>query len=610
MRLEGFGASGMDTDQVVQSLMEAERKPLRKIEQDKQLVEWKIEEYREVISEVNDFRSEFFDVLNQENYMLSDRVFNSFTTESEDSSVVTINATSDAMSGSHEVNVEQLATQARATSGAGISKNVTGSNAASFDFSEEGESFTLILDGESRTITLDDSVDSLEKVQESIDARFGEGKVEVQENDGKISFAAEQGSGVNRIDVRDATDGGALETLGFDDDSNYSNRLGRFDTLSELADKFDFEDDLFDGDDNVSFTINDVDFSFDVDTRMSDMMNEINNSDANVTMRYNELSDKFEITSDISGAGNTIEFSEDESSFFEAININGEEDIVSGQDAKATIDGQEVTRSNNTFSDSGVNFTLNGESVGDETTTVSVNRDTDAVFDKITNFVGAYNDLIEGINERTSQTRDRDYAPLTREQRDQMSEDEIENWEERAKQGLISRDPILSSMVNNMRSSLFNNIEGVDGGLHSIGISTGTFEQRGKLIIDEDELKESIKNNPNEVRDVFIAGSSDSNSNEQGVARRIEGIIQDNVRTTRNDSGRKGRLLEKAGMEGDSSLTNNVLFRRLQNFDRQITRSTERLEKREEEHYQRFARFESAMFKMMEQGESALAQLQ
>ena len=609
MRLEGFGASGMDTDQVVQSLMAAERMPLSKIEQDKQLVEWKIEEYREVISEVNDFRSEFFDVLNRDNYMLSDRVFNSFTTKSENSGVVTINATSDAMSGSHEVNVEQLATQARATSGDGISKNVTGSNVASFNFSEEGESFTLILDGESRTITLDDSVDSLEKVQESIDARFGEGKVEVQENDGKISFVAVEESGVNRIDVRDATGGGALETLGFDGSSNYSNRLGRFDTLGVLADKFAFEGSLFDGDDNVSFTINDVDFSFDSDTRMSDMINEINNSEANVTMRYNELSDKFEIVSDISGAGKTIEFSEEGSNFFEAININGEENIVFGQDAKATIDGQEVTRSNNTFSVSGVNFTLNGESVGDETTTVSVNRDTDAVFDKITNFVGAYNDLIEGINERISQRRDRDYAPLTQEQRDQMSEDEIENWEERAKQGLISRDPILSSMVNNIRSALFNNIEGVDGGLHSIGISTGTFEQRGKLIIDEDELRESIQNNPNEVRDIFIAGSRDSSSNEQGVARRIESIIQDNVRTTRNDAGRKGRLLERAGMEGDSSFTNNVLFRRLQNFDRQITRFTERLEKREEEHYQRFARFESAMFKMMEQGESLLAQL-
>ena len=256
-----------------------------------------------------------------------------------------------------------------------------------------------------------------------------------------------------------------------------------------------------------------------------------------------------------------------------------------------------------------MSFTLNGESVGDETTTVSVNRDTDAVFDKITNFVSAYNDLIEGINERTSQRRDRDYAPLTQEQRDQMSEDEIENWEKRAKEGLLSRDPILSSMVNNMRSALFSNIEGVDGGLHSIGISTGTYEQRGKLIIDEDRLRESIQNNPNGVRDIFIAGSRDSSSNEQGIGRRIASIVQDNVRTTRDDGGRKGRLLERAGMEGDSSLTNNVLFRRLQNFDRQITRFTDRLERREEEHYQRFARFESAMFQMMEQGESLLAQL-
>ncbi|MFT4326897.1 MAG: flagellar filament capping protein FliD, partial [Candidatus Woesearchaeota archaeon] len=437
MRLEGFGVSGMDTDEVVKSLMMAERMPLRKIEQDKQLVEWKVEEYREVMSEINDFRSEFFDVLNRENYMLSDGVFNSFTTESENSSVVTINATASAMSGSHEVNVTQLATQARATSGSSISKNVTGSNAASFNFSEEGESFTLILDGESRTITLDDSVDSLEKLQESIDERFGEGKVLVQaeENDEIISFAAVEGSGVNRIDVRDAAGGGALKTLGFDDDSNYSNRLGRFDTLGDLADKFAFEGSLFDEDDNISFTINDVDFSFDSDTRLSDMINEINNSDANVTMRYNELSDNFEITSDISGAGKTIEFSEEESSFFEAIDINSEEDIVFGQDAKATIDGQEVTRSNNTFSVSGVSFTLNGESVGDEITTVSVNRDSEAVFDKITNFVSAYNDLIEGINERTSQRRDRDYAPLTQEQRAQMSEDEIETWEERAKEG-------------------------------------------------------------------------------------------------------------------------------------------------------------------------------
>jgi flagellar hook-associated protein 2 len=616
MRVSGFSASGMDTEEMVNSLMRVERVPIERLEQSKQLVEWRMESYRGVITDINSFRNDFFDILKPDNYMLSERVFNQISITSTNGNYVSAVGTATANIGTHTVGVQQLATFAKATSADRVTKEVSGSNSANFA-QAQGKSFVLNLDGTSTTITLDSSITDLESFQGLLDRRVGQGKIEANLNgEGVLSLkpALVDGveSGVTRITLMDSS--GALDSLGFDQNSVTSNGLSLNDTLGDLSEKLKQEINFTGEEEKIQFTINGVSFSFGKEVRVSDMVNQINDSNANVKISYNELTDKFEMTSKISGAGQRIEILEENSNFFAAIGIldqEGEMNIEEGKDAIALIDGQKVTRSTNTFTVMGVSYTLNKEHSDpvNEKETLSLSRDTDNVFNRIVKFVGAYNELIGKMNAKITESYDRSFQPLTKEQKDAMSDEDIEKWEENAKKGLLRNDSTLSNMLNNMRSGLFQGVSGVEISLVSIGIKTGTFEQRGQLIIDEDKLRESISNNPNQVTQLFLAGTNDSGRGQQGIARRLFSVIQDNVRTLRGTNGQKGILLERAGIEGDSSASNNFLFRQLTNFDRQIARLTDRLSQKENDHYRKFSRFESAMSSMMSQGNSLMAQL-
>ena len=75
--------------------------------------------------------------------------------------------------------------------------------------------------------------------------------------------------------------------------------------------------------------------------------------------------------------------------------------------------------------------------------TINISNDTEQVFENIKKFVESYNELIGKVQEKLQETRYRDYRPLTDEQREEMTERQIELWEERAKSGLLRRDSIL-----------------------------------------------------------------------------------------------------------------------------------------------------------------------
>jgi flagellar hook-associated protein 2 len=610
MRVSGFSVSGVDTEKVVTDLMKLERMPLNKIEQEKQMVEWKVEAYRDVMAQVLSFRSDFFDVLNTSNYLLSESAFQNFSASSSDSSYVTATASATAIQKNNTVSVEQLATSGKSSSAQKVSKEVSGTSVA--DFTQAiGKSFVMQLDGSSKTITIDESIKNVEDLNALMANQVGENKVLATEENGILQFTAVAESGVHRITLFNATNG-ALQSLGFDEASIYSNRLSTSDTLESLSSKM--SQDIFNGDEMLSFSINGVEFSFSKEEKLSSVITNINASSANVILSYNALTDRFDMRSKITGAGQTIEISQSAGDFFGGIHfLNEAQELVfeEGKDAIAYINDVKVLSASNQFNDSGVTYTFKKahENANVDHETVNVTMDTDGVFRKISHFVTRYNELIENIHQKLMEKPNRNFRPLSEAQKESLSEKEIEKWEARAKEGLLYRDPILSSMLTDMRSSLFGNITGVSGALYSIGIKTGSYEQRGKLVIEEENLKTALSNNMENVKNIFIAGTSDSPNGDRGIARRMERIISDNIRTTRDNNGRKGLLLERAGLLGDSSATNNVLYRRLTNFNNRILSMSERLDKKEEDYYKRFSRFESTMFKMMEQSNSLMSQL-
>jgi len=609
-RITGL-SSGIDVDGIVEQLMTAEKaKKLDKLQQKEQTAEWTQEAYRDIISDIQDFSNTYFSVTSSSSIMKASN-FLQYSADSSDSAV-SVTAATTASVGSHTVAVSQLATQATLTSGSSVSKDVQGSAAA--DYSDlSGQSFVITLDGTEYTVSLDDAT-ALDSLQTAIDDTVGDGKVTVgTTDDGYLEFTAAADSGVQAISISDPDSGtSGLSDLGFGSDAIVSNRLDTSDTLATIADQLNSSTELtFTDDGEIEMTINGTAMTFDQDDTLADMMSAINDADLGVTMTYNSLTGELVMTADTTGAGNSIEVSDSGTSNFAALLLT---DAATGTDAKMTIDGLALTRSSNTVTIDGVTYTAN--QVTDEAATVNVTQDMSGVYDLISDFVDAYNTLIETINTKLDENADSDYPPLTDSEKEEMTDEEIENWEAKAKVGLLENDSILGDYLSDMRTALIDSISGQTTTLSSIGITSGTYDEDGTLYIDEDTLTEAIADDPEAVMELFTqqatSKASDGTSlsgtatvrslsskdlstryKEEGIGYRIYDILAKNISTIRDSAGNKGLLLKKAGAEDDATETDNTLTTLIDKYEEELEEEQDRLDDFEDKLYDKYSTLET-----------------
>ncbi|MED3905213.1 flagellar hook-associated protein 2 [Geobacillus thermodenitrificans] len=263
---------------------------------------------------------------------------------------------------------------------------------------------------------------------------------------------------------------------------------------------------------------------------------------------------------------------------------------IAGTDAQFTINGFTTSRSTNTFTINGVTYTLKKEG----TATITTSSDTDAMFNVIKGFVDKYNEVISKINAELKEERYRNYPPLTDEQKEAMTEKQIELWEEKAKSGLLRGDSILSSGLSKMRMDLYTKVEGsnITGGfsqLAEIGITTSSnYLDGGKLIIDETKLRQKIQENPNAIYRLF--NNDSTNYSEKGIVRRLRDTIKDTI----------GKIEQKAG----KTIWTNQQFaigRDLIQIDSQIDRFEDRLKEIEDRYWRQFTAMEKAIQRANEQ---------
>jgi len=445
-------------------------------------------------------------------------------------------------------------------------------------------------------------------IQNMINAQFGEGKIVVSGADGKLAFTAGEGTEFTLKNAQKNTE--VLGYLGFS--SGDSNKLSMSDTMSKISNKLRTNSSAdgiqFDADGKLKLTINNVNIEISQSDTLAMVIEKINTSGAGVTLSYSTFTDTFTLVSKSTGAG-TITLNDNGSNFFKNIKIDN---VEAGTDAVFELDGLVATRRTNSFTIDGVTYNLLGVSK-EEKVTINLQQDTDAIFNSIKEFVDKYNEILETINNKLSEKYDRNYPPLTSDQKEGLSEDEIKRWEEKAKTGLLRNDSTLQNLVSTLRRALYDTIEGVSGGLYSIGITTGSYTDKGKLTIDENKLREAIKNNPDKVMNIFAKESSiaysvdlDSKSrsiryNESGIINRIDDILKDYVRTTRDANGRKGILLEKAGIAGDVSDINNSIYKEIAAYDEEISRLIDLLTEKETKYYSKFTAMEKALAQMNSQ---------
>jgi flagellar hook-associated protein 2 len=624
-RITGL-ASGLDTDQLVKDLMTVERIPLNKLQQKKQLSEWRQDAYREVTNALRGFKEKFFDITKRTSYLLSDSAFKVYSAKSSSDAHVTVRGTAVAESGNHTVKVHQLATADKAESVGNVSKAITGNVT---DFNLSGKSILVELDGVTREINLADYEDLNDLIgdegnglQKLLDDAFGAGKILVSEVDDQLQLST--ANGATKVSVYYGTKGTeGLNALGFS--MGASNRISTGSTLIGLKDMLAGQLN-FDAKGEVSFEINGETFTFSQNDTLTKVMETINNNaKAGVRVRYDETTDKFSITAKQTGAGDNIRITEKSGTFFQAIGIDTANPVTEqGVDAIAEIDNITITRNSNTFTVNGLEYTLKQKHAADQIgETITVEQDVDAVYDSIKTFVDEYNKLVDMFSTKLTEKYDRDYQPLTDEEKEALSEKDVEKWEKKAKTGLLKNDSILQRIQSDMRMALISSVEGVGISLSSIGITSKSWQDNGKLTIDEDKLKQAIREKPDEVRNLFIQRSEDvpsytrdltaqersTRSKQQGLLYRISDILEDNISIYRNKDGRKGILLEKAGMEGDASEYNSSIAKDIDDYNDRIKEMLDKLLKKEENYYREFSRLETYMNQMNSQMNWLMSQL-
>jgi flagellar hook-associated protein 2 len=150
--------------------------------------------------------------------------------------------------------------------------------------------------------------------------------------------------------------------------------------------------------------------------------------------------------------------------------------------------------------------------------------------------------------------------------------------------------------------------------IFTIGISTGTYDEQGKLYIDEDELKAAIESDPEGISNLFTQQSTSysgttsvrslNNSQlstrykEEGIAYRFYDILQTNISTIRDNNGNKGLLLEKAGTENDASETSNTLSTLIDKYQEEIDKEQDRLDAKQDSLYTKYSALETYINKM------------
>lgn len=479
-------------------------------------------------------------------------------------------------------------------------------SAAAADFTSTVSSFTLTFDGVSKNISLsslegtgvdgaitaDDIVTAL---QSEVKNAFGDYLTVGLTEDGAIQFSLcddLEGESGHEIKIT----GTAASYIGVTPGQSSS-----FDTTQTLEEL---------GITNYDFSINGVEFSFDADTTVSSMMSTINNSSAGVKISYSSISDSMTIEATSTGALYGIDIEEEAGGVLsylfygdEAISDNDgntefDTGYTAGTDATLVVNGIETSRSSNTFTIEGITMTAtsvsdssiqtsvetrfewdgtfdgNGqpnmveveyevENLVYETSKITTAQDVDKIVEGVASFVNDYNAMIEKLNGLIDADKTyKDYAPLSDAQKAEMTDSQIEAWEEKAKEGLLSNDSYISSFLSSMRSTMYTSCGDSGLALYQIGITTSSdYKDKGTLIFDEAAFRSALDANPDEIKDMFTNSST-------GLASKLTTIMKN---TANESSGSPGSLVSLVGVEGYSTESNNTYTSKLSSISSRIS---------------------------------------
>lgn len=214
---------------------------------------------------------------------------------------------------------------------------------------------------------------------------------------------------------------------------------------------------------------------------------------------------------------------------------------VNGQDAEIYLNGAKFTNKNNTFAINGLTITAINETAAGESITLTTEQDTDGIYDMIKNFLKEYNSIINEMDKLYNADSAKGYEPLTSEEKDAMSESEIEEYEKKIKDALLRRDDNLSTISSALKSVMSSGIEVggktmylFDFGIETLGYFEAADNERNAYHIagdpdddntanDADKLKSMISSDPDTVVSFFSKLSQNLYGKMTELSKSVDG---------------------------------------------------------------------------------------
>lgn len=369
-----------------------------------------------------------------------------------------------------------------------------------------------------------------------------------------------------------------------------SNKISSGSTLSDLGFKPE-------ADGTYKLNINGTEISLDKKSTISSMMSAVNKSAAGVTMTYSSLTNSFTLESKEFGGTGKVEVGD--TSLGRSLGLvddNGTVGASEGQNAIFEINGQEVYLNDNTYTLDGNTFTFNDNMTIGETYTVNIAKDSTTVKDALKKFVESYNKLIDDVYGYIGKSPAKDddgntYEPLTNAEKDEMSEDEITKWEEKAKQGVLYNDSTVSTVMSQMRSALYTSVTLDDGskfGIYNLGIKTSSeWSEHGKLQIDENAFDKAFENNEDAIIKLFT-------DSDTGMMKKLNSVINGAVKSS-GAANTRGTLVRKAGKADSSVTTDSTIYKEMVKMQDRLKELQDRYDTKEEYWWKVFTNMETAM---------------
>lgn len=369
-----------------------------------------------------------------------------------------------------------------------------------------------------------------------------------------------------------------------------SNKISSGSTLSDLGFKPE-------ADGTYKLNINGTEISLDKKSTISSMMSAVNKSAAGVTMTYSSLTNSFTLESKEFGGAGKVEVGD--TSLGRSLGLvddNGTVGASEGQNAIFEINGQEVYLNDNTYTLDGNTFTFNDNMTIGETYTVNIAKDSTTVKDALKKFVESYNKLIDDVYGYIGKSPAKDddgntYEPLTNAEKEEMSEDEITKWEEKAKQGVLYNDSTVSTVMSQMRSALYTSVTLDDGskfGIYNLGIKTSSeWSEHGKLQIDENAFDKAFENNEDAIIKLFT-------DSDTGMMKKLNSVIDGAVKSS-GAANTRGTLVRKAGKADSSVTTDSTIYKEMVKMQDRLKELQDRYDTKEEYWWKVFTNMETAM---------------